>query len=41
MTAGWAAAGKWLFIVVMWMGRVEIIGVLILVMGIVRGFEPR
>jgi trk system potassium uptake protein TrkH len=41
MTAASPAAAKWLFIVVMWIGRLEIIPVLILVMGIVRGFEPR
>ncbi|MDD1710437.1 MAG: TrkH family potassium uptake protein [Methanoregulaceae archaeon] len=32
---------KWLFIFVMWIGRLEIIPVFILVMGIVRGFEAR
>ncbi|HON82056.1 MAG TPA: TrkH family potassium uptake protein [Methanoregulaceae archaeon] len=31
---------KWLFIFVMWIGRLEIIPVLILAMGIIRGFEP-
>ena len=41
MTAASPAAAKWLFIFVMWIGRLEIIPVLILVMGIVRGFEPR
>jgi trk system potassium uptake protein TrkH len=32
---------KWIFILVMWIGRLEIIPVLILVMGIVRGFDAR
>ena len=32
---------KWLFIIVMWIGRLEIVPVLILVMGIIRGFEPK
>jgi trk system potassium uptake protein TrkH len=32
---------KWLFIFVMWIGRLEIVPVLILFMGIVRGFEPK
>jgi trk system potassium uptake protein TrkH len=32
---------KWLFILVMWIGRLEIVPVLILVMGIIRGFEPK
>ncbi|MGB4235459.1 MAG: TrkH family potassium uptake protein [Methanoregulaceae archaeon] len=31
---------KWLFIFVMWIGRLEIIPVLILVVGLVRGFDP-
>ena len=30
---------KWVFILVMWIGRLEIIPVLILVMGVLRGFE--
>jgi trk system potassium uptake protein TrkH len=32
---------KWLFIFVMWIGRLEIVPVFILVMGVVRGFEAR
>jgi len=32
---------KWIFILLMWTGRLEIIPVLILVMGLVRGFEAR
>ncbi len=32
---------KWVFIFVMWIGRLEIIPVFILLMGIVRGFEAR
>jgi trk system potassium uptake protein TrkH len=32
---------KWLFIFVMWIGRLEIVPVLILIMGIVRGFEAK
>ncbi|KUG14628.1 potassium uptake protein trkh [hydrocarbon metagenome] len=41
LTAASPVAVKWIFIFVMWIGRLEIIPVLILVMGIVRGFEPR
>jgi len=32
---------KWVFIFLMWTGRLEIIPVLILAMGLIRGFEPR
>ncbi len=32
---------KWIFIFLMWIGRLEIIPVLILAMGLVRGFEAR
>jgi len=32
---------KWIFIMLMWVGRLEIVPVLILVMGLVRGFESR
>lgn len=32
---------KWIFILLMWIGRLEIIPVLILVMGLVSGFEAR
>ena len=32
---------KWIFILLMWIGRLEIIPVLILIMGLVRGFEAR
>jgi len=32
---------KWVFILVMWIGRLEIVPVFILLMGIVRGFEAR
>jgi len=30
---------KWVFILLMWLGRLEIVPVIILVMGLVRGFE--
>ena len=32
---------KWIFILLMWIGRLEIIPVLILLMGLVRGFDAR
>jgi len=32
---------KWVFIILMWTGRLEIIPVLILVMGLIRGIKPR
>jgi trk system potassium uptake protein TrkH len=32
---------KWIFIIVMWVGRLEIVPVLILVMGLIRGFEVK
>jgi trk system potassium uptake protein TrkH len=41
VTAASPVTVKWLFILVMWIGRLEIVPVLILVMGIVRGFEAR
>ena len=39
LTAASPMAVKWLFIVLMWVGRLEILPVLILVMGAVRGFD--
>lgn len=46
LTAGyispWSpAAVKWVFIFVMWMGRLEIIPVIVLFLGLLRGFESR
>jgi trk system potassium uptake protein TrkH len=41
VTAASPMSVKWLFIFVMWIGRLEIIPVLILVMGLIRGFEPK
>ena len=41
ITAASPMSVKWLFIFVMWIGRLEIIPVFILLMGIVRGFEAR
>lgn len=39
MTPGSPDTIKWVFILLMWIGRLEIIPVLILVLGLVRGFE--
>lgn len=41
LTAASPAALKWIFIIVMWVGRLEIVPVLILVMGLIRGFEVK
>jgi len=41
MTPGSPIPIKWIFILLMWVGRLEIIPVLILIMGLVRGFEAR
>ncbi len=41
LTAGSPLPSKWIFILLMWVGRLEIIPVLILIMGLVRGFEAR
>ena len=41
ITAASPVTVKWLFIFVMWIGRIEIVPVFILVMGVVRGFEAR
>jgi len=41
ITAASPDAIKWIFIIVMWVGRLEIIPVLILVMGLIRGFDVK
>jgi trk system potassium uptake protein TrkH len=41
LTPASPGAIKWLFVFVMWIGRLEIVPVLILAMGIVRGFESK
>lgn len=41
VTAASPVTIKWVFILVMWIGRLEIVPVFILLMGIVRGFEAR
>lgn len=41
ITSSSPIAIKWQFILLMWIGRLEILPVLILFLGIVRGFELR
>jgi trk system potassium uptake protein TrkH len=31
---------KWMFILLMWLGRLEIVPAIIMVIGIFKGFEP-
>ncbi|MDI6719745.1 MAG: TrkH family potassium uptake protein [Methanomicrobiales archaeon] len=39
MTPASPAANKWIFILLMWIGRLEILPVIVLIVGLLRGFE--